>query len=617
MLHTHPSIAHPRLRTAFIVLLGTAILTTYQGVPAKTPETNSARTIPRKFERVQLESVGLRTMEGRKASLGLAPSRNCAVITFLGTECPLVQLYVARLKELHDDFSKRGVVFVGVDSNQQDSLSDLTAFAKEHDIPFPVLKDPGNALADLLQATRTPEAIVLVRVKAQDTWRVAYQGQIDDQLLVGGIVRSSVPHPYLRQAIEQVVSNQPIATARTTPVGCLIGRKREPDPNAPVTYARDVSRILQKHCVSCHHDGDIAPFELTAYEEVVGWAEMIREVVDEGRMPPWHASPDYGHFANARGLSKKEREQLFAWVDAGAPLGDTDELPEPLAFVEGWQLPRRPDRVIAMPKSFTVPAHGTVDYQYFKVDPQFKEDHWVEAAEVIPGDRSVVHHILIFMRSPNAGRGQTPDVIHDEFLAGYVPGLRLPHLPQGMAKKIPAGTQLIFQVHYTPVGTARIDRSRLGLIFADPEQVTHRVLTTKAFKDDFAIPPHTRSHRVEASTKPSPIEFDLLSMSPHTHVRGKSFLYAAVYPDGKRQILLDVPNYDFNWQSRYELKQPLKLPAGTRIQCVARYDNSADNPANPDPAKQVRWGDQTWQEMMIGYFDIAIPRQAGRPTPRD
>ena len=253
---------------------------------------------------------------------------------------------------------------------------------------------------------------------------------------------------------------------------------------------------------------------------------------------------------------------------------------------------------------FQVPAAGPVEYQYFVVDPEFREDKWVRMAEVQPGNRQVVHHVLVFAQAP----GSRP--ISGEqggFLAAYVPGLRARPFPEGMAKRVRAQSKLVFQVHYTPVGTEQADLSSLGLVFASPADVTHQVITAAAVETDFAIPPHDGNFAVESQSRPAPVSLQLLAMMPHMHLRGKSFRYEARYPGGTSEILLDVPRYDFNWQTTYRLATPKVLPAGTRIHCLAHYDNSEHNLANPAPDKTVRWGDQTWDEMMIGYFDVAVP----------
>ena len=255
--------------------------------------------------------------------------------------------------------------------------------------------------------------------------------------------------------------------------------------------------------------------------------------------------------------------------------------------------------------AYDVPAEGTVEYQYFSVDTNFTEDRYITAAEVIPGNRAVVHHVVVFVRPPeNADRKFPGDT---GFLIAYVPGLRVQPLPDGMAKRIPAGSQLTFQMHYTPIGTPQQDMSKLGLIFAEKEDVNELVVTMTASQRNIRIPPHDANYRLEDTTGTLPIDVKLLSVSPHMHLRGKSFSFEAVFPGDRRQKLLNVPNYDFNWQTTYFLDEPIDFPTGTRMFCVATYDNSEENLSNPDPSQTVTFGEQTWEEMMFGYFDIAVP----------
>ena len=529
-------------------------------------------------------------------------SSDTVVIAFLGTECPLVKLYSQRLAEMSQTYQARGVAFVGINSNQQDSLSEIAHFARTHDVDFPLLKDPGNKVADAIGAQRTPEVFVLDAQR-----RVRYHGRIDDQYTYG-LQRPKVEHQYLQEALESLIAGDEVAIAETETIGCLIGRVKQPDPDSDVTYSKQISRILQKRCVSCHRAGEIAPFVLTSYEEVVGWAEMIAEVVEQQRMPPWHANPKHGDFVNDTRLTDEEKLLINDWVAAGAPQGQPSDLPEPIEFVTGWRI-GQPDMIVKMAdKPYRVAAEGEVKYQYFTVDPGFKEDKWIKAAECRPGNRAVVHHIIVAA----ASRERLADRIHGELASDWItataPGARPLVLPDGMAKRVPAGSRLVFQMHYTPNGTPQQDLSSVGLIFADPKTVKREVATQKAATHRFAIPPGADNHRVEAGFQFKQDTL-LLSLFPHMHLRGKAFRYTVTYPDQRDEILLDVPHYDFNWQNSYEFREPKLIPAGTRMTCVAHFDNSADNFANPDPTATVRWGDQTWEEMMIGYFDMAIADQ--------
>ncbi|QDU38606.1 Thiol-disulfide oxidoreductase ResA [Maioricimonas rarisocia] len=524
--------------------------------------------------------------------------RSLVVVAFVGVECPIARLYAPRLEQIARDYADRGVTVLAIDSNRQDSLTDLQGYVNRHGISFPVLRDSGNRIADQFGALRTIETYVLDQQRT-----IRYHGRIDDQYGVG-YSRSEPTRNDLREALDELLTDQPVSVPQTKVVGCFIGRVRKPQADASVTYSRDVASVLNRHCVECHREGEIAPFALSSFDDAVGWGETIAEVIREQRMPPWHANPAHGEFANSRLMSDEEKQTIYDWVEAGMPEGDPAVLPSLPQFVEGWQLPRRPDQVVAMrSKPFDVPAEGTIEYQYFAVDPGFTEDRWIAGAEVVPGNRNVVHHAIVFFSPPN-GRG--PQGLG--WISAYVPGFRPPEPVTGLARRVPAGSKLIFQMHYTPNGSPQQDVTKIGLLFADPETVTEELVTQVAVDPKFEIPPHAEEYRISTTRRHWPKGSRLLALTPHMHLRGRSFRFVGHFPDGRDEILLDVPHYDFNWQHTYQLAEPLNLPEGFSIECIATYDNSGNNPVNPDPSAAVTWGDQSWEEMMIAFFEVAIPR---------
>jgi hypothetical protein len=295
---------------------------------------------------------------------------------------------------------------------------------------------------------------------------VRYRGRIDDQY-APGVARPQPTREDLRVALEELLSNQPVSQASAEPVGCLIGRVKPARTASKVTFCKEVARILQRHCVECHRLGEIGPFPLTDYDEVVGWADTMLEVLEQGRMPPWHARGDHAEFVNAREMPVADLETLREWVAAGTPFGDSTDLPPPASFADGWRLPREPDRVLRMrSRPYVVAASGTIEYQYFVVDPRLDEDKWVVASQINPGNRAVVHHCIVFIRPPDGTpfRGVG-------WLTGCVPGQRRVTLPPGRARRIPAGSKLVFQMHYTPTGTEQEDLTEMGLVFAKDEEV--------------------------------------------------------------------------------------------------------------------------------------------------
>ena len=373
--------------------------------------------------------------------------------------------------------------------------------------------------------------------------------------------------------------------------------------NPKVSYSKDVAPILNNRCVDCHRAGEVAPMAFTSYNEVRPWAKAIKERAVTRAMPPWLADPHYGEFRNDRRLSQQEIDTIVAWANAGAPEGDPKELPPAPKFEQGWNI-GKPDLVIDMGTDFDVPAQGVVPYKYFRVPSNFTEDKWIEAAEIRPGNRAAVHHVIVFITEPGKGIGNGEG---GDLLTGVAPGEQPLQFRPGVAKLVKAGSTFVFQLHYTPNGTAYKDRTYVGLRFAkQPPQ--YRAYVGRALNFGFKIPPGDPNYEVR-STWTAKEDVQLVSLMPHMHLRGKDFKYTVVYPDGREQVILSVPKYDFAWQLGYEFKDQITLPKGTRIDCVAHFDNSPNNKYNPDPTKEVKWGDQTWEEMMIGWFTYTVPAQ--------
>ncbi len=384
-----------------------------------------------------------------------------------------------------------------------------------------------------------------------------------------------------------------------------------------VTFYKDVLPVLQKNCQSCHRPGEAAPMSFLTYDSTRPWAKAIKNAVATKKMPPWFADPSHGKFANDRTLSTSDLNTLVSWADAGATAGNPKDAPKPVAFTEGWAI-GKPDVVFEIPTAFNIPESGTIDYQYVRMPTGFTEDKYVQLAEARPTDRERCHHIIAFIREPNSawfkdspvgvpfvpekkggdGGGQ------GDFLAGYAPGMVAPALQPGQAKLIKAGSDIIFQLHYTANGKPGSDKSRVGIIFSKVKP-TERVVTLAAANPKFVIPPGDGNYRVDSKITLQD-DATLTMMLPHMHLRGKSFDYRITYPDGTKETILSVPHYSFSWQLSYFLAEPKKLPKGTLIECTAYFDNSPNNPANPDSSKEVRFGEQSWDEMMIGFFDVAI-----------
>ncbi|MDB5386539.1 MAG: alkyl hydroperoxide reductase/Thiol specific antioxidant/Mal allergen [Planctomycetaceae bacterium] len=544
----------------------------------------------------------LKSPDGAVVELHSQATPQLTVICFLGTECPLARLYGPRLSNLERKFAAQKVRFVGIDSNSQDSPDEVREFAKEHHLSFPLIKDPASKVADQFGARRTSEVFVVDQSLA-----IRYRGRIDDQYQPG-VARKQPTRDDLRLALEELLAGKPVRVATTEAAGCLIGRVKPAATNHQVTFNNQVSRILDRHCTECHRAGEIGPFALTSYDEVIGWGDTLIETIDSDRMPPWNANPKHGQFANARVMPEADKQTLRDWVAAGMPLGDKSQVaPEKSGSTE-WRLSRQPDLVIPMrDRPFAVPASGTVEYQYFVVDPKFTEERWISAAQVIPGNRGVVHHCIVFIRPPDGAKMRGVG-----WLTGYVPGQKGFDMHSGRARRVPAGSKLVFQMHYTPNGTEQSDLTRLGVNFVPASEVTHEVYSLIALDQEFEIPPQTAGYPVQARVKRMPKQGELLAIVPHMHVRGQSIQVMSRIGE-KEQILLDVPRYDFNWQHIYELTTPVDLAKIDGLEFTARFDNSKNNPANPDPTQYVNWGDQTWEEMAVTFFEISEPREFTDP----
>jgi hypothetical protein len=411
------------------------------------------------------------------------------------------------------------------------------------------------------------------------------------------------------------------------------------------TFTRDVAPILYKNCTNCHRPGEIAPMSLLTYKDARPWARAIRDNVSSGVMPPWHADPAHGKWANDRSLSAADKDTISRWVAAGAPEGDPKDLPKQPVYAQGWSI-GQPDAIATMEKEYAVPAEGTIPYQYFEVATNFTEDKWVQAFEVRPGNREVVHHVLVYARAPETTRPpqvfrqrnppgpMSPTMEKEQELAKTNPfvamkmrqdaqrrgiliaqigaGTNATAFPPGTAMKMLAGTVLTFQVHYTTNGKAATDRSSLGFKFANQPPI-NEVRAGAMLNPRFMIPAGAARHAVEAK-----LEFledvTIYSMTPHTHLRGKSWEHTLTYPDGRSEVLLAVPRYDFNWQTEYVFATPLRVPKGSVLQSVAQYDNSKDNKSNPDATQNVYWGDQTWEEMQYTGLMYSIDKDARTTT---
>jgi hypothetical protein len=412
----------------------------------------------------------------------------------------------------------------------------------------------------------------------------------------------------------------------------LIGTAASVYAQSPVTptFSKDVAPILYQNCTGCHRTGEIGPMPLVSFSDARPWAKSIATRVTNGTMPPWHADPSHGQFLNDRRLSEKDRDTIVKWASDGAPEGNRADLPKPPAFAEGWQI-GQPDTIWSMQEDYPIPASGTLEYKNFEVPTNLTEDKWAQAIEIRPGNRSAVHHVIVYLidpkpvptpqpftpgpgmrrpaDAPKTERGAEPNdrpMQHQPtgWLGGYAPGQSVRVYQPGTALRVPAGATLIIQEHYTANGKEATDRTRIGIKWAKETPKTPVDVATLQ-NANFVLPAGSSDTRVDAELTLKE-DTTVWSLLPHTHMRGKKWEVTAVYPDGRSELILNVPKYDFNWQTDYIFKQPLNLPKGTKIRTSAWYDNSTANKANPDPKKDVYWGDQTWEEMQFTAITFSL-----------
>lgn len=514
--------------------------------------------------------------------------KRAIVIVFTNTTCPIVQKYWPKLKRLHEQYDAQGVQFVSMNASAGDEISEIAKQAIDYAVPFPVVKDASGACAEALGVTRTPEAVIL-----DSSGKLLYRGRIDDQYRLGG-AQVSVKSDDLAAAIEAILAGKSPVTSETPVDGCEITFETLELPSQPITYYETIAPLLQSNCVECHRPNGGSPLYLTNYEEVSQNAEMIAEVVAERRMPPWFASRDQ-HFANERGLSAKERETIVAWVKAGRKEGDAKNAPPAREFNDSaWEI-GEPDLITTAVETHSLPADGFIDYKYVVMPYIFPQDTWISAAEIKPNNPGTVHHCNMAYwavgKSFDAGN----------FITGRVPGGTAMILDDGIAFKIPAGSVVGLQIHYTTTGKPEKNQMSVGFRFPRgpvKKQLHHVQCTTTKFE----IPAGASAHPVSAS-RTLPCEAHGAAMFAHMHLRGKDMTFKAVTPDGKEESLLTIPNYHYDWQQNYRWKPGAKtFPKGTRIDVTAHFDNSAFNPFNPDPKTNVKYGPQTIHEMMFGFF---------------
>jgi thiol-disulfide isomerase/thioredoxin len=532
----------------------------------------------------KLKFIDIRMLQRTLDDFG---KKKAYVLVFTDTSCPLVKRYLPTLQALEKEYRDKDVQFVAINPAAEDSIIAMATQAVQHEMEFPFVKDFGGVCAKALGVRRVPEAVVL-----DDARRLVYRGRIDDQYRLGGVRKEPTRHD-LKEAINAVLAGEKVVNAETEVDGCPITFARERKPKE-TTFAEHVAPILKKHCWECHQTGGGAPFALSTFKQASARAEVIAEVVTQERMPPWFASHAFGPFVNRRGLSEEEREIVIDWARSGAAQGDAKRIPAPPKPPEStWRI-GTPDLVLQS-SEITLPAKGDIPYQYAILPHVFADDTWLQAVQILPDPPGLLHH-------GNMGYANLVDGFNEKnFITGQVPGGEPMSLDAGVAYRIPKGSVLALQLHFVATGKPEKVRIAVGLRYPR-DVVQKRLHNIQLTTSKFAIPPGAPAHKVAASRV---LDSDVIGVGlfSHMHLRGKDMTFIAHRPEARAETLLVIPNYSFSWQVPYRWEPgKMRLPKGTRLECIAHYDNSPFNPYNPNPLATVRNGPQTYHEMMFGFF---------------
>ncbi len=547
-------------------------------------------------------------LAGGLRRFGEKSDTKAVVVSFLSTQCPISNSYLPELNELSSTYRRRGIEFYGVVSDPSVTRAEALEHSKTYRIEFPVLFDGSGELRVALSPTHTPQVFVL-----NPFGKKLYSGAIDDRHIKLGRKKDAAARPFLADAINAAIAGRPIAVPKTTPVGCLLEDPPNKTKSGSVTFTRDIAPIIQANCASCHRPNQSGPFPLLTYDDVSGHANQILEVTRSRFMPPWKPAPGFTRFLDEQRLSEHELSLLAVWIEGGKPEGDPADLPAAIEHVEGWRL-GDPDLILEMQDVFPIPASGPDIRQYFVIPARLTEDRLITAIDFHPGTPQAIHHASFFLDTKRAGRRLDeadpapgyggfggPRFQTQGTLSSWFPGMSPRRLPVGMGRLIPRGSDIVTEIHYVTTGKAERDRSKIGLYFA-PRSARQVVVEVQIGNKQIKIPPGERRHP-ERATYTLPVNTTLLDMVPHMHVLGREMKVWSKSPGGRTQPLLWIKDWDFNWQGQYSFAQPVRLRKGTRITVDAWYDNSAENPLNPNsPPKTVVWGDDSTDEMLICHF---------------
>jgi hypothetical protein len=574
-------------------------------------------------EQVPAITFSMMDLGGTIHTLEQNDARRVRAFVFLSTDCPVSNGYLPTLSRLHATHAKpnSGVELFGVVSDPTVTRTKAVQHFAEYKAAFPILFDSSGLLARVLKPSHVPKAFVLDR-----DGKSVYRGAIDNAWEALGRRRPKAEKEFLADAITQSMQGQPVAVPQTTPVGCLFETPPDADASAPVTYSRDIAPIIHARCLNCHREGQVAPFALADYDQTARRAGQIVRVTQDRIMPPWIPSPGHDKFVAERWLTDRELALLQTWAETGRARGGDADLPPAPKFAEGWQL-GQPDLIVKMAEPFTVPADGPDLLQNFVIPVKIPEDKLVAAIEFHPGNKRVVHHAVLFLDASGAARKldkATPEPGYANFggpgfvpsgaLGGWSVGNTPRPLPNGMGRYLKQDSDLVVQMHYHPTGKPETDQSEIGLYFvkkpvAESLKESARLVGSIWLANyEMDIPAGENAYR-RSTSYTLPKEVVMVGVVPHMHLLGKSMRVTATLPDKSAKTLIDIKNWNYNWQDEYYYERPFKLPAGTRLDVEATFDNSADNPSNPSsPPRRVTWGDGTTDEMLFCFFLLSADK---------
>ena len=543
----------------------------------------------------RIDNFVLLDHRGEAHELHYAGGAKAVVLMSQANQCAHTAATLHNLQQLAQTFADQDVRFLLINSSVEDDRAALAATAAKHKLTMPILDDRTQLIGEALNLTAAGQLLVV----DANRWELVYQGNAADpqQLQQASAALTALTSATTRNPMPS--NGDDSVTTEAHSADCTINYPARNADHTQISYSDTIAPLLEAKCAVCHRPGGIGPWAMNSYTMVRGFAPMMREVIRTKRMPPWHADPHIGTWKGDRSLTVDETRTLVHWIEAGAPRGNgPDPLLKVAAQQDNWPL-GKPDLVLELP-AFTVPASGVVDYQFPVVKNPLDKAVWVKAATVVPGDRSVVHHVLVGAADGPAEDRENRESVFDNYIIGYAPGNESSEMPAGTGVYIPKGGDFLFQLHYTPTGKETVDKTRLGLYFAQTPPrnfYRHNVVLDPTIR----IPPHAAKHE-EAAYYEFHREALLHAVVPHAHYRGRASRFELHHTDGRIETLLSVPNYDFNWQRTYEFAEPKRIPAGARLVHATEYDNSEHNPGNPAPERAVPWGLQSWDEMLYGAF---------------